>query len=912
MLFRVLLLAVVCLLTPILPAQEPCSIERIAGGGSVLTGVGGPAVAAEILGAMDARVGPDGLLYIADQAQDVIWRVLGDGSIEVFAGTGLRGSAGDGGPAKSALLNGPTKLTFGPDGSLYVFVAGDFRIRRIAPDGMIHAFAGSGAGLSSQSYYQPGMTAAELPLPANAAIAAGPAGEVYATLALQHRVVRIDLDGTVTPLAGRSESFGDDGPIGTPGPAVDAYLGDPRAVAVDAAGNVYIADQGYDGIFRVNLDGSLETVAGPDPLRLFELRSLDVDDQARLYFPSAAAVHRLTPGAGSAEYFADSSVPFSVFSIGPSGEIYSVRPQTIQRVDPAGPTIEVAAGVGSSGGFGEGGPAANARFVGIGGLAVGPLGDVYVVDRDLQRVRVIRPGGLLERFAGSGQSGFSGDGGPAVDAALNRPEDVAVNADGTVYITDYFNHRVRSVEGAVIRTFAGQGASLCNDDPFSGCGNGGPAVDATVPRPARIAATPDGAIYVQDTNSQRTPRTWMRRISAAGLIEAVERVFPFGVGNMDTPAIAVDPAGRLLAFVRQSGDQAYYFFDPPAAPAPAAELSAYLPYSSSMAFDSGDVLYVADGLTLRRSVPGQSNIVFTADGAPGSESAALLVTDSTRVADLAIGPDDDVYFTDSGNQAVFRLHDPQACALPALPEVAIGGIRHGATFAGPVFSSAPVAVAPGEILAIFGRHLGPQTLAGAALQDGRLTTEIAGVRVLIDGRPAPMIFASAGQLAAIVPYDADSIPFGPSLQVEVDGVLAEPRELSLTDAAPGIFTLDSSGSGPGAILNQDGSLNTADNPAKPGSIVVLWATGEGQTNPPGVDGLVAGDVLPQPLAAVSAQLQGVNAEVLYAGAAPGLTAGVMQVNLRVPPDFSAKGPIPVTIRVGSQYSPAGVTVFVGP
>jgi uncharacterized protein (TIGR03437 family) len=130
------------------------------------------------------------------------------------------------------------------------------------------------------------------------------------------------------------------------------------------------------------------------------------------------------------------------------------------------------------------------------------------------------------------------------------------------------------------------------------------------------------------------------------------------------------------------------------------------------------------------------------------------------------------------------------------------------------------------------------------------------------------------------------------------------------DAAPGIFTLDSSGQGVGAILNQDGSLHGPLNPAAPGSVIVFYATGEGLTDPPSEDGKIAGSPLPRPVLPVQVIIGGLDAEILYAGAAPGLTAGVMQVNARIPGNLTQRGAVNIVLIVGERSSRPGVVVVV--
>jgi uncharacterized protein (TIGR03437 family) len=131
----------------------------------------------------------------------------------------------------------------------------------------------------------------------------------------------------------------------------------------------------------------------------------------------------------------------------------------------------------------------------------------------------------------------------------------------------------------------------------------------------------------------------------------------------------------------------------------------------------------------------------------------------------------------------------------------------------------------------------------------------------------------------------------------------------LTAAAPALFSANSSGKGNGAILNQDTSVNSPSNPAAKGSIVVLYGTGEGQTNPRGVDGRIASSVFPKPLGSVSVTIGGIAAQVLYAGAAPGLVAGVFQINATLPPGVPS-GAVSVVVTVGTASSQPGLTLSV--
>jgi uncharacterized protein (TIGR03437 family) len=220
------------------------------------------------------------------------------------------------------------------------------------------------------------------------------------------------------------------------------------------------------------------------------------------------------------------------------------------------------------------------------------------------------------------------------------------------------------------------------------------------------------------------------------------------------------------------------------------------------------------------------------------------------------------------------------------------------------------AIAPGQMVDIWGTGLGPATLAGLTLDaNGMVSTSLANVRILFDGIPAPLVYVSATQCSAVVPYFGASNPTT-HVQVEYQGALSDPLAVLVTATAPGMFTANASGTGPGSILNQDQTVNSVSNPAAVGSIVVLWATGEGLTDPPGVDGRPAVDVYPAPLATVTVNIGGLPATVKYAGAAPGFPPGVLQINAQMSPNVQAGNAVPVHITVGGVTSQDGVTLAV--
>jgi uncharacterized protein (TIGR03437 family) len=227
------------------------------------------------------------------------------------------------------------------------------------------------------------------------------------------------------------------------------------------------------------------------------------------------------------------------------------------------------------------------------------------------------------------------------------------------------------------------------------------------------------------------------------------------------------------------------------------------------------------------------------------------------------------------------------------------GVLNGASF-----QSGPVA--PGEIVTLIGSGIGPVSAQEPSTSP---STTLAGSEVLFDGIRAPLLFAAQNQINAVVPYGTSG-KAKTQLEVNLQGQRIAGTQVSVAPTAPAIFTLDSSGAGQGAILNQDSTMNSPANPARKGSVVALFGTGAGQTDPGGLDGQITGAVLPKPLVPVYAYIAGFAAEVQYAGAAPGLIAGVIQVNVLIPAEAPSGEAVPITLTIGQRESGSGVTLAI--
>ena len=243
-------------------------------------------------------------------------------------------------------------------------------------------------------------------------------------------------------------------------------------------------------------------------------------------------------------------------------------------------------------------------------------------------------------------------------------------------------------------------------------------------------------------------------------------------------------------------------------------------------------------------------------------------------------------------------------AAPASP-VVVSAVVNAASWTGG-------AVAPGELLVIGGAMLGPSTGVSGTVDPstGKMVSQLAGTTVLFDGIAAPLLYTSATQVNAIVPYEVAGCT-QTMLQVRYQGVLSSGTTLPCATAAPGVFTFNASGAGPSAAANQDGTFNGPSSSAAKGSYVTLYFTGGGQTNPAGVTGSITGtSTLKWLTQGASVTVGGVAATVAFDGAAPTFVDGVLQLNIQLSGSTPSGNALPVVIKVGSAFSPATATLAV--
>jgi RHS repeat-associated protein len=350
---------------------------------------------------------------------------------------------------------------------------------------------------------------------------------------------------------------------GDGGPAIEAGLYNPHGIAVGPDGSLYIAvghrlpntDQS-DRVLRVTPDGLVNTVAGnglslhdgdggPATQASLHPERLAVGPDGSLYISDSYnnRIRRITPdgfiatvvGTGLAQYSGDGDPateaalnhPMGI-AIGPDGSLYIADSfnQRIRRIGPDG-LITTVAGNGLAGYGGDGGPATQATLNNPVGIAIGPDGSLYIADTGNSRIRRIAPDGLITTVAGDGRLGYAAsDGVPATEAALNHPMGIAIGPDGSLYIADSFNQRIRRVgPDGFISTVAGNGFSGYN-------GDGGPAAQTSLSNSPDVAVGSDGHLYIADLDNAR-----IRRVAS---------LFP-GVSATD------------LAIASEDGREVYHF-----------------------------------------------------------------------------------------------------------------------------------------------------------------------------------------------------------------------------------------------------------------------------------------------------------------------------------------------------------------
>jgi uncharacterized protein (TIGR03437 family) len=832
---------------------------------------GGPAVDAPLRTVSGVAVDSFGNVYAADSGNNLIVKISPEGVLSVVAGNGV-----------AAVLKGPGDVAIDGAGNLYIANTQSNVILKLDSRGLVHTVASN------------------LNRPAGVALDA--IGNVYIADTLNHRIRRVSATGVMTTVVGNGQAgFSGDG-----GPATSAQLNNPRGVAVDALGNIYVSDFLNNRIRKVDGSGTISTVAGsgqagfsgdggpatdaqlghPWGIAIDTMGSLYVADfgNARIRKIDAAGTITTIAGGGNSGFGDGGSAmsaqvnnPWDV-TVDAGGNIFIADSNNlrVRKVTPDG-IITTIAGNGSADFFGDGGPATSAQLRVPDAVAVDVAGNIYVADTANNRIRKVDTAGTISTIAGTGQPGFSGDDGPATAARISRPRGIAVDAFGNLYIADVGNNRIRKVTHGIISTVAGTG-----EGGFSG--DGGPALAARLLFPGAVAVDQARNLYIAESysatfdNSQPPGNHRIRKMTSDGIISTVAGNGEDGFSGDGGPAtsarlcfpegIAVDAAGNL--YITDSGNHRIRKVDL-----------------------AGTITTVAGG---GHSDPEGG---FSGDGGPATRAALDLSTKDyvKSGGGTAVDTVGNLYIADIENGRIRKVSSTSS------PVLSGNSVVNGASFTGPV--------APGSIASVFGHFLAADIRSASSAP---LPTELGGTSVTIAGIPAPLLYVSPSQINLQVPFE---VPTGlVDFEVRTSrGIATSP--LLVTPVSPGIFLLPYQYYDQGAILTSTGELaappdaipGRPSRPARRGEIVSIYVTGLGDvTNRPATG--APPDGLSQTVLTPAVTIGGFGrfpATVSFSGLAP-LFVGLYQVDVQVPSNAPTGVAVPLNLTIGGVTASAEFAV----
>lgn len=663
--------------------------------------------------------------------------------------------------------------------------------------------------------------------------------------------------------------------IGPPQTRDPAYF----QLAVDSAdltANEPLADVVYSIAYDVDANAEVRGQPYLPNYRPDHTYQMIIDTTLLISHGSVAAALRF--GVSDAN-FADNSGMFSITVTQLNAQSAGTATQSY--------VITTVAGNGTGAFLGDGGPATQAELRSPGSVALDTQGRLYISDGGNNRIRMVA-NGTITTVAGTNSPPSLGDGGPAINAFLNSPGGVTVDAAGNLYIADTLDSLVREVQNGTISTIAG---TLSNATTGTGgpgyYGDGGPATSAQLLAPAGVALDSFGNLFIADQGN-----SVIREVSN-GIITTFGSDNP-GALKLKTPAgVAVDAAGNL--FIADKGNHRIVEVTPAGVwrviagtgtsgfsgdngPATKATLS----FPAAVAVDSAGQVYIADSLNSRirlvttagiiTTIAGTGRPAYSGDGGPATNAALF------NPPGLAVDAGGNVYVADANNERI-RL-------LQAVPLVYSGGVVNAASFA--------AQITPGALATVFGSGFAAST-SGAAPP---LPTKLAGVSVNVNNQAAPILFVTPGQVNFQVP---GGTPVGTaSITVSGNGLTSNAVTVPVLTAAPGLFFQSS---GHAIVQNQDFSLNSATNPARVGSTIIAYGTGSGPLDHPVADGVAAPlNSLSTATSSWGATFGTVTAKVDFAGLAPGFI-GLLQMNVEVPSTLNTAD-YQLTLIINGQKSNA--------
>ena len=731
-------------------------VSTVAGSGLTGdSGDGGPAIRARFDRIEGLAVDRAGNIYIADAGANRIRRVDGAGMIESIAGTGEFGWHGDGGPATSATLTAMSGLASDQNGNLFIADTWADRVRKIDSGGTISTVAGTGEEGRSGD----GGPAIEARLQRPHGVALDGSGNMYIADTDNHLVRRVDASGTITTFAGT----GDAGYAGDGGPATDAELHEPSAVAIDPEGNVFIAESRNRTVRKVDSAGIITTVAGTGPRG--RGRVTGIGTEVRMTRPQALVVSRfgdvfiadewahrilrldtegmvsVVVGLGQREFFSPRDV-----AVDANGNAYVVFGSThsVVKVDASG-IVTPFAGTGRIGFSGDGGPAAQARLAFPTGVATDDRGNVYIADSSNHRIRMVDSRGRIETIAGTGVRGFGGDDGPATSASFNYPAAVAAGVDGSLYVADRRNNRIRKIDSAgIVTTIAGNGRTGAAEA-------GTAAIRSPVRSPGAVGVDSVGRVYIPDPGTRR-----VYMVDSTGILTVV-------AGNGE---------------IRASGDGG-----------PATSAGVGRP--ADVAISATDTLYIADPTSnvIRKvtkdgiitTIAGTGASGYNGDGSPATNYHLRYPNGVAAYSDRT------VWITDSLSHRVRTL-------TLDIPPPSISSVLNGASHS--------AGLAPGAVAVIRGTELSSDPTSATSLpRSAPLPTRLLGTSVTVietsesgsTGRPAGLYSVAPTEITFRIPEGIT--PGQVELTVLHQGSVSEAVRVQVDRVAPGLFSANGDGKG---------------------------------------------------------------------------------------------------------------------
>ena len=672
-------LAVVAVAVPMAAQQVAGTIETFAGGG------GGDVAVDLAPRPQGVAVDGSGNVYIADTDNNRIRKVDSSGNVSTFAGSGGSGYGGDGGAATAARMTSPREVAVDSSGNVYIADFSNRRIRKVDSSGTITTFAGDGRwGFSGD-----GGSATSSMIRDAYGVAVDGSDNVYIADADNDRIRKVDASSNIiSTVAGGGFGFGGDG-----GAATSSYMNQPRDVAADASGNIYIVDYNNNRIRKVDASSNIiSTFAGSGDRgfsgdggaatssAMLLPQGVAVDGSGNVYIADTgnSRIRKVDSAGIISTILAAPAIYYpSSVAVDGSDNVYVAEFSRVRKMDAATNDVSTLAAAGNFGIGSDGGAATSTQLAFPSGVALDGQGNVYIADQASHRIRKVDRSGNISTFAGTGgASGFAGDGGAATSSLLNTPRAVAVDGSGNVYIADTSNNRIRKVDtSGTISTIAGIGG-------WGVTGDGGAATSAPLATPQGVAVDGSGNVYISDINDR------IRKVDTAGIISAFAGTGIHGFGGdgvaaTSTPLaspheVAVDGSGNVyiadtdnnrIRKVNSAGIISTFAgsglrgFSGDGRAATAARLAA----PQGVAVDASGNVYIADtGNRRMRKVDSQgiiTTIAGTGTSGFGGDGGAAISALLSRPEGVAVDGSGNVYVVDTNNNRI-RVVAPGRYVFP--------------------------------------------------------------------------------------------------------------------------------------------------------------------------------------------------------------------------------------------------------